>query len=129
MNPLDVPVTPSRGPPAPPSASPSPSKPTSQPIAEPSSEDAIVAVGRLEQLLREVRGTLEARDREDVHQEFSIIRLLGVLCQMAAGGMLVWASIDWFFQPLLDQALVKAVFAGVLQLMALTSFVTSRPRH
>ncbi len=128
MNPSDATAATSTPALSPPSASPSPPRNEAQPYADFKPEDAAAAVARLERLLREVRGALEARERESDHREFSIVRLVGAVCQMAAVGMFLWAIIDWVFQPLLDQTLVKAVFSGVLQFMALTAFVVSRPR-
>lgn len=128
MNPSDATATSSTSALSQPSASAGPPKKEAQPNADFKPEDAALAVARLERLLREVRGALETRERESDHREFSIVRLAGAVCQMAAMGMFLWAIIDWVFQPLLDQALVKAVFSGVLQLMALTAFVASKPR-
>lgn len=128
MNPLDATESTPRNAPNPSSAPPNPPKKDAQPITEFRPEDAANAVARLEKLLRDVRGALEARERESEHREFSTVRLLGAIAQMFAVGLLIWAMIDWFFQPLMDQSLVKAVFAGVLQLMAMTAFLMSRPR-
>lgn len=128
MIPPDAPALPSTSAPTQQSASASPPRKEAQPNADFKPEDAALAVARLEKLLREVRGALEARERESDHREFSIVRLVGAVCQMAATAMFFWAIIDWVIQPLLDQALVKAVFSGVLQIMALTALVSSRPR-
>ena len=128
MNPLDAPESTSLPAVSLPGATPVPLKKDPQSITEFKPEDAAAAVARLERLLREVRGALDAREREHEHQEFSVVRLLGAVVQMCAIGMLTWAAIDCYMQPLMDQALVKAVFAGVLQLMALTTFLVSRPR-
>lgn len=98
-------------------------------------EDAAAAIGRLEGLLREIRGALDASAREQEHREFSIARLLAAIAQGLSIGLLLWAALDWLMPGEPGQgagqgaAGLKLLFAIVLQLMALTAFYVSRPHR
>jgi hypothetical protein len=95
------------------------------------SEDAAAAIGRLEGLVREIRGALDASAREREHREFSIARLLAAIAQGLAIGLLLWAALDWLMPGERGEGapVVKLLFAIVLQLMALTAFYVSRPNR
>lgn len=89
-------------------------------------EDAAAALARLEGLLREIRGALDAGAREQQHRQFSIARLLGAMTQALAIGFVLWAALDWALQGESASVIVKLSFATVLQLMAVTAFYLSR---
>jgi hypothetical protein len=89
-------------------------------------DEAAAALARLEGLLREIRGALDAGAREQQHRQFSIARLLGAMTQVSAVGLVLWAALDWAFQGESAAVIVKLSFATVLQLMAVTAFYLSR---
>ena len=117
-----------------PDTAPAPEQPhEAQPASSSSSElrpeDAAAAIGRLEGLLREIRGALDASAREQEHREFSLVRLLAAMAQALAISLLLWAALDWLLQGESAAVVVKLSFATVLQLMALTAFYLSHPRR
>ena len=66
------------------------------------------------------------------HKEFSFTMLAGRIAQAIVIALLVWALSDMIFIGVssgetVGFPLVKLAFAGVLQLVALTAFVASRP--
>jgi hypothetical protein len=84
---------------------------------------------RIEHALNEVREHLEASEHERQHREFSIARLLGSLLQALVIGLMIAALADWVYGQPEARQLVKLAFAGVLQLGALTAFLTARDRR
>ena len=91
--------------------------------------EAAAAIGRLEGLVREIRGAFDAAARERQHREFSIARLLAAMSQALAIGLLLWAALDWLLQGESAAVIVKLSFATVLQLMSLTAFYLSRQQR
>jgi len=81
---------------------------------------------RMEKLLAQIRGTLDAAAREGEHRELSYGRLVGGVLQVVVAGLVVMALLDWLLQGVVNSLFVKLAFAGVLQLSALTAFVVSR---
>lgn len=93
-----------------------------------SADDAVSALTRMEHVLREIRGSLDAEAREKQHREFSWLRLTGSVFQVLTGGLTAWALLDCVFQAHAETVFIKLAFAGVLQLMALTAFLMTRDR-
>jgi hypothetical protein len=111
---------------------PQPSQPGAVANGELRPEEAAAAIGRLEGLVREIRGALDASAREQEHREFSVARLLAAVAEALAIGFLLWAALNWLMatEPGEGGAIViKLLFATVLQLMALTAFFLSRPQR
>ncbi len=92
-------------------------------------EEGLVVLRRMERALEEIRGRLEAAARTRQHQEFSLPRLLGGVCQVFAVGLVCVALADWFYQGPSARLVVELVLAGVLQLGALTGYVMARDSH
>ncbi len=94
--------------------------------------EALAILRRVETLLAEIRGRLDASTRERRYQQFSVAQLIGWFVQLLALGVAVAAIVNWVYGEarLVDQV-VTLVFAGVLQLGALTAFmaVPGRGRH
>ena len=88
--------------------------------------DATASLRRIEKLLSEIRGALDAAARAGEHREYSLGRVIGAVLQVIVGGLVVLALFDWLLGAPVDGLLVKLVFAAVLQLGALTAFVVSR---
>lgn len=84
------------------------------------------SVARIETLVREIRTTFESHVREERHRDFSFLLLAGVVVQVAAGGMLLLAGLDWLFAADQVGLFIKAIFAIVLQGMAMTALLMSR---
>lgn len=88
--------------------------------------------GGLEELNRNVdviRGIVEQATRERGYREVSFIRLAAILAQILVAALLVMAASDVVFDPSLARptpTIVKLLFAGVLQLIAMTAFLTVR---
>jgi len=92
----------------------------------PPGEDALVVLRRIERALDEIRGRLEATARTHQHQEFSLPRLLGGVCQVLAVGVVCVGLADWLYQGTYVRLLVELVLAGVLQVGALTGYTLAR---
>jgi len=88
--------------------------------------DSLATLRRIVQLLDEIRGRLDIDARARRHRQFSLARLLGALLQALVVGLVIAALADWVYGAALGAQLVKLVFAGVLQLGALTAFVIAR---
>jgi len=88
--------------------------------------DATVTLERMERLLGQIRGALDATARDAEHREFSIGRLIGAVLQVIVAGLVGLALLDWLLQAPTDSLLVKLAFAAVLQLSALTAFLVAR---
>jgi ABC-type transport system involved in cytochrome bd biosynthesis fused ATPase/permease subunit len=93
------------------------------PVTETLSREELLR--RVDERLASIDRRLESLARERQHEEFSIARLIGVVVQVAAVGALVVSIAAWAFQAALGQQLVLLLFAGVLQLGALTAFVVA----
>ncbi len=87
--------------------------------------DASVTLERMEKLLSQIRGALDAAARAGKHREFSLARTTGWVLQVIVAGLVVLALLDWLLQAPVDSLFVKLAFAVVLQLSALTAFVVS----
>jgi len=90
---------------------------------------AAATLERIEQVLGEIRGRLDALDRERRYRSFSLARLAAAVLQALVIGFLLAALADWLFYSDTVQAgavLVKLGFAAVLQLAALTGFAVGR---
>jgi hypothetical protein len=87
--------------------------------------DATVTLERMEKLLSQIRGALDAAARAGEHREFSIGRTAAWVLQIIVAGLVVLALLDWLLEAPTDSLLVKLAFAAVLQLSALTAFVVS----
>lgn len=81
---------------------------------------------RVEKLLGQIRGGLDAATRDSEHREFSIGRLVAAILQVIVAGLVALALLDWFLAAPTDSLLVKLAFAAVLQLSALTAFLVWR---
>ena len=105
--------------------------PTTGPEAPPSQHraaDPPRRLDRIERMLDEMRGHLDAQLRERRHQSFSALRLIGALVQVLVCGLLVYAAITWVSQGS-DRALFASLaFAIALQLLALTAFLADERR-
>jgi hypothetical protein len=77
-------------------------------------------------VLGEIRGALDAAERERQHKEFSSLRLIGAILQVVVGGLVALAVLDWVFEAQVEVLFVKLAFATVLQLIALTAFLLWR---
>lgn len=93
------------------------------PVSEAPSREELLR--RVDERLASIDRRVETLARERQHEEFSIARLVGVVVQVAAVGALIVAIASWAFQAALGQQLVLLLFAGVLQLGALTAFVVA----
>lgn len=93
------------------------------PVSEAPSREELLR--RFDERLASIDQRMEALTRERQHEEFSIVRLVGVVVQVAAVGALVVAVASWVFQAALGQQLVLLLLASVLQLGALTAFVVA----
>lgn len=111
---------------APPPQSADSAAPRGDIASPPSAAELRESVTRIESLVREIRTTFESHVREDRHRDFSYLRMVGVILQVAAAGMLVLAGLDWLFQRELGGLFIKAIFAIVLQGMAMTALLMSR---
>ncbi|MBU0639563.1 MAG: hypothetical protein KKB50_11915 [Planctomycetes bacterium] len=83
-------------------------------------------LGRIEDLLGQIRGELDATARDRQHKDFSATRLLGTCVQALVVALLAWALSDWIFQISGEALLIKLAFAAVLQLVALTALTVAR---
>lgn len=108
--------------PAPARPDPDPAPPNSPAPAEGLRE----SVARIESLVREVRTTFETHVREERHEDFSYLRMVGVILQVAAAGLLLLAGLDWLYQREQVGLFIKAIFALVIQAMAATALLMSR---
>ena len=94
--------------------------------------DVLAVLRRVETLLTEIRGRLDTATRERRYQEFSVARLIAWFVQLLALGVVVAAIVNWVYgETRLADQVVTLVFAGVLQLGALTAFSVApgRGRH
>lgn len=106
----------------------SPVAPVAEDRDEAAASDAVKTLERMERVLGEIRGALDASAREERHKEFSPIRLVGAIVQVIVVGLLGLAVVDWIFEASFDTQFVKLAYAAVLQLTALTAFVVA-PRE
>jgi len=89
----------------------------------PSAAEMLPVLQRIERVLGEIRGALDAAERERQHKEFSSLRLIGAILQVIVGGLVALAVLDWVFEAQVETLFVKLAFAAVLQLIALTAFL------
>lgn len=89
----------------------------------PSAAEVLPVLQRIERVLGEIRGALDAAERERQHKEFSSLRLIGAILQVIVGGLVALAVLDWVFEARVEALFVKLAFAAVLQLIALTAFL------
>ena len=89
----------------------------------PSAAEMLPVLQRIERVLGEIRGVLDAAERERQHKEFSSLRLIGAILQVIVGGLVALAVLDWVFEAQVEALFVKLAFAAVLQLIALTAFL------
>jgi hypothetical protein len=89
-------------------------------------EELLPALRRIERLLVDIRGHLEATARAHRHRDFSLSRLVAALLQALVVGLVIAALADWAYQTPPGAQLVKLAFAGVLQLGALTALVLAQ---
>lgn len=85
--------------------------------------EVLPVLQRIDRVLGEIRGALDATERERQHKEFSSLRLIGAILQVVVGGLLALAVLDWVFEAQVEVLFVKLAFAAVLQLIALTAFL------
>ncbi len=81
---------------------------------------------RVERLLEEIRGALDARARDKRYKEFSATRLVGAVLQALVVGLMAWSLSDWVFQLPAEGLFIKLAFAAVLQLIAMTALLMSK---
>ncbi len=81
---------------------------------------------RIERLLVEIRGRLETLNRAQQHRHFSAARMIGAVLQMVTVAFLLAAVVDWVYQSPSATQIIKLLFAGVVQVCALTAFVMAR---
>lgn len=90
---------------------------------------------KIEEMSRDIaaiRATLDHATRERDFKDFSYVRLIAFIAQILVAALLAIALTDVFVDPNLRQpspVVVKLLFAGVLQLGALTAFFMSRGRR
>ena len=89
----------------------------------PSAAEVLTVLRRIDRVLGEIRGVLDAAERERQHKEFSSLRLIGAILQVIVGGLVALAVLDWVFEAQVEALFVKLAFAAVLQLTALTAFL------
>ncbi len=89
----------------------------------PSANEVLPVLQRIDRVLGEIRGALDATERERQHKEFSSLRLIGAILQVVVGGLVALAVLDWIFEARVEALFVKLAFAAVLQLIALTAFL------
>lgn len=89
----------------------------------PSAAEVLPVLRRIDRVLGEIRGALDAAERERQHKEFSSLRLIGAILQVVVGGLVALAVLDWIFEARVEALFVKLAFAAVLQLIALTAFL------
>ncbi len=113
--------------PAPPVRTPG-KRPAAPPSNTPESPqvELLSAVRRLETLVKEMHGHVESITRQQRHREFSAARLIGALLQAVVIGFTIAAIADWVYAAAPATLIIKLLFAGVVQLGALTAFVLSR---
>lgn len=91
------------------------------------SPDVLGLLRHIDGLLEELRGRVEAVTRTQRHREFSFARLAGGVLQVLVAGLVIAALADWLFNAReIAAPLIKLMFAGVLQLGALTAFLLGR---
>ncbi|MBK9129285.1 MAG: hypothetical protein IPM13_16015 [Phycisphaerales bacterium] len=89
----------------------------------------VAALGRIEEKLEDLRRRVETLTREQQHKDFSWLLAAGIVVQVIAAGFILAALADWVFAADPAKQLIKLMFAGVLQVGALTAFLwTRRPR-
>ena len=81
---------------------------------------------RVERLLEEIRGALDAKARDDRYKEFSVTRMAGSVLQALVVGLMAWSLSDWVFQLPAEALFIKLGFAAVLQLTAMTALLMSK---
>ena len=114
------------------SSAPANDRPTPTPETDSSTQEAAREIDeaahrkRVERLLEEIRGALDASARDRGYKEFSPTRLIGALLQALVVGLLAWALSDWIFQLPSEALFIKLAFAMVLQLTALTALLMSK---
>jgi len=88
--------------------------------------ELMAALQRIERLLADLSGRVETLTREKQHRPFSPAWFLGTLLQIFVVGFVIAAIADRVFQADIGQQLANLLFAGVLQLGALTAFLLAR---
>ncbi len=83
---------------------------------------------RMEKLLSQIHGALDANVRESEHREFSSWRLGAYFIQILVLSLIVLALLDWILQGPVAELFVKLAFAGVLQLCAITVFLLTHTK-
>ena len=78
-------------------------------------------------VLHEILAFLKMVDRRGQREDFSLSRLAGMVVQIAAIAVFLWAVNDWIFhtEESLGNHLVRIMLAVFLQLLAMTFFVIS----
>jgi hypothetical protein len=89
-------------------------------------EDVNRTFERMEQLLGQIHGALDAGVREREHRELNYARLIGGVLQVIVAALVALAVLDLLLHGVVNALIVKLAFAMVLQLGALTAFVISR---
>lgn len=113
----------------PPAADRGPGTGEAKPPPADATQEAAATLVRIEQVLGDIRGRLDALDRERRYRSFSLALLAAAVLQALVIGFLLAALADWLFYSDTVQAgavLVKLGFAAVLQLAALTGFAAGR---
>lgn len=78
-------------------------------------------------LLTEIRDLLDRRQREDIQDDFSLVRLLATLLQMLAVFVAAWGVFAMLNEDV-TPALMRFALAGFLQLLLISVRLTQRPR-
>lgn len=90
--------------------------------------EIISAIERLEKVAREIRGLLDARQREDWRKDLTVWRVIAIVLEIIVVGLIVLALFDGLLQAPLGAAILKLAFAMALQLVALTAFLAPREK-
>lgn len=87
----------------------------------PSAHDEIIA-----STAQEILSFMRMVDRRRQTEDFSLCRLLGIVVQMVAVAVILWATFSMVSSNSLGTQMVRFLFALVLQTLALTCFFLSR---
>ncbi|MDX2197773.1 MAG: hypothetical protein SF069_02245 [Phycisphaerae bacterium] len=90
------------------------------------SPDAAARLASIDESLREIRGLVESRVREEQHENYSPFSVAAGAAQALAAGLLIWAFAELAFGRLYADVLMKLAFALVIQTIALTAIVAGR---
>lgn len=88
--------------------------------------DAAARLASIDESLREIRGLVESRVREEQHENYSPFSVVAGAAQALAAGLLIWAFAELAFGRLYADVLMKLAFALVVQTIALTAIVAGR---